>query len=591
MSDLWTLEELLPFRRFSKEVIAAYLGCLAEHLGITERQARFLANEQAEIAAAVFCDTYYRLHKQGYLPGAGNGSKPAVTEFISRCQGLHPGFSRKFRAGLASLISTSYGGKPLNEDKISEPVEVRIEDVVKKEDIAERRTVILNGRIKKYSDWFGRQINKLLKNGIRPDRQMPRIAVMCPEYFDRALMALPGIKWVPIGWEESRADLIVEVNKRQELYGNLLDSYKLAGEKSELPLLTPDGPKGNLTDILLAVFVVLMPVNVLDKEKLHERLGVLRGKLEGINIQAVISKGTYGNGLLAAAAIGLGVPLISMQMGGGFGVLDLVEGLYEIQLHHFDHYFGDGWRREDSGLTAEGRTELHTFTDPGLSELAKLGKGRDRRANQNKLLFSPFVHSFLYRMELWHANYPENSLRIRQEMEKFFALFSRLDPEYGNYEIFVKLKAFSYKLFKGKEYLFGFMNYPSVTKLKYLTRGVAQEYFGDVQLHLTDSICTGLMCSLVYNFPTVAYWDKRTQTLTSQAEPVFKELEKQGVLACSAEAMAEAARKFMHYPEEWERRELQDARQAYVAGFARSGPDWEKDFSAVLKNILMKGAN
>lgn len=590
MSDVWTREDLFPYRKFSKEVISVFMNILAGHLEISAKQARFLANEQAEISVAVFCDTLFRLHKQGRLAGAGNKNEPEIQEFILRCVGLHPGLSRKFRASLCNLIIESYGGCHIDETNITEPTEVRIEDVLRKENILDNEMGKTDYYLNKYSKWLSRRIRTIVMDGIRPNLKMPRIAIMYPEYFDRSLMS-PCIKWVPIKSDESISDLVVEPNKRQELYIQLLEKFKMAIENMEFPLIVAEGLKRKLFDILFAVFIVLAPANILDRVKLRERLKLLKSRLDEMKVGALISKGTYGNGMLAAAAVGAKLQVISMQMGGGFGILDLVDGFYEMQLNHFDHYFGLGWKRDTIGLTAAGKTELHAFSDPGLFELSEKGRNHRIRANRGKILFSPFVHSFLYRTELWHAIYPENSLRMRMEMEKFFALFGLQDPEYNNYKIYVKLKAFSYIMYKEYEYLFGMINYPFGTRIRFLTKGVAQEYFSNVQLHLTDSLCTGFMCSLVYNLPTVAYWDRKTQTLTPQAEPVFKELNKLGVLACSAEEMAESAKKFMHYPEEWDRRELQTARQAYVDGFAKSGSDWEKEFSFALNKILKKGVN
>lgn len=589
LSDIWELEALLSFQEFSKTIMRAYIKIMAGHHGLSERQMYFLAQEWAEIAIAAFCDTLFRLHKQNKIEVLEVESKldDKINSFLLSCSGLHPGCSRKFRIKLSNLISGCFGAKTFDESIMNAPQNVTLEGVLKGRKVTDYQFYprIMLRKIGRYIQCnFYRRLRKWYLDTFRKnEKNIHKIAMVDPGKFDRLLMQMPGITWKVLTREKYLVDLVVTPGKREKLYLKLLEKFKVATKAVSYPLEIAEDSRNKLSEVLFAVLMATAPTNILDREKLRSCLEKIKEDLVSYEVKAVIARGAYENGLLASAAIELGLPLILMQLGGGFGIVEHSDGLYEMQLNHADHYLGFGWFRDKTGKTALGETKLHKISSPDLNIYAKIGLKHGLRKNNGHILFSPFVHSFLYRTELWNGYYPENALRVRREMAQLFQVLSDNDPNYSNYEIYIKLKAFGFQIFQDYEYLFKPIDFPLNTQEFYLTRGFAQEYFPYMQLHVMDGICTGLMYSLAYNFPSVAYWDMKTYIVTPQAESIFKELQRQGVIGTCAEEMAESIKRFMHHPDEWQCKGLQEVRDAFVDNFGRCNLNWESEIKNIIK--------
>jgi putative transferase (TIGR04331 family) len=118
----------------------------------------------------------------------------------------------------------------------------------------------------------------------------------------------------------------------------------------------------------------------------------------------------------------------------------------------------------------------------------------------------------------------------------------------------------------------------------------ANDYYAELQeasLVVCDMNQTTLLESLAANIPTIAFWDPHLWELRAEAEADFQLLRAAGILHHEPEGAAAAVNDFWPQAADWwNQTGVQQAREQFVQRHALNAPEWARQWSDCLNNII-----
>ncbi len=259
-----------------------------------------------------------------------------------------------------------------------------------------------------------------------------------------------------------------------------------------------------------------------------------------------------------------GEKVICTQHGGAYGQLQSHIGA--ILEYNYYGFFSWGWKKHDQ---YKGR--IYDLPSPFLQKFSDRHKFKD-----NKLIFVSGEINPLISTVLQSAPVNDELFLYGKEKKRFISLLDK--------------SILRQVLFRPYPHTTGALNELQYIKKTYKDIAVCE---GDLhskilksRLVVIDQPMTTLLIVISANIPFIGFWDKSLWKMCQQAEPLFEELEKAGVIFGNAAAAADKVNEIWPGIEKWwQQSDIQAIRKEWCFRFARKKKHWWKDWLSILWKI------
>jgi len=249
------------------------------------------------------------------------------------------------------------------------------------------------------------------------------------------------------------------------------------------------------------------------------------------------------------------IPINGVQHGGVYGCAEYQWSEY-IEAHNCISFYTWGWKNT---VFTEYSHKIHPFF------MMKHAKKKNVRSNPSGKILLGTTVSFRYLYRLNNVNYFDMPRYFDWQFQFIEALSKSAQSQ-----LVVRL----YQLDKG----WGI-------KQKYNDRSpnIALEHMLDIpffdslsqsKLYIADHCSTTFLEALVYNIPTLLFWNPNVETMRDAAKPYFDELVDAGILHYSPESAAKTVNRIQNSVAEWwSDSKRQNAVNHFCHQFARQSDD------------------
>jgi len=271
-----------------------------------------------------------------------------------------------------------------------------------------------------------------------------------------------------------------------------------------------------------------------------------------------------GYKLKCALAIENGETIVGYQHGGAYGISKIFNLGYHIE-YRYKAFITWGWSKQE-----EIEANCVPLPSPYLSKV----RNRHKKRNELVILVGtraqilPYHNDGVPQASQW-VGYRSEKLRLIESLDNAIKADFRYRPYFNDTGALKDLDYFNER----------------VPSLKVLTGDLGNALF-DCKLLILDHPYTTLILAMASNIPTICFWDIKSFPLSQQAEPLFEDLRRAGIIFENGE---EAARKindiYDNVEEWWAQDDIQEARRSWVEQYAYSKTNWRWDWIKFLWNL------
>ena len=595
--DKFFMDRVLDFSEreivhdFTIKLLEVYVKVLSKHLDLTFRDTYHLSREMGYHSVSTFLDTVIRLNKNEKITNISLSKDMhplnVESQFFLNEKALEGGMwgSRVMRCRLSNVILKTFGIPPLFVEEQDEPRQIKLDDLdllLSKKGrswyVHYNLTCRIPSSVLQYIKAYRRRIYKKFR------KNLVRIGYIALDY--KSMEQLPDVQWVDLGIDLADYVSVDSYEDRSNLYRSIqVEFVRMA---KEIPgwaniIGRTDIPKSFLESML--AFIVLKSESLLcDKNRLHAAVDYCRDFIRNLQLSALFGQGNwfrFESAVIATAGRSLQLPVIEFQSGGcvldrlgnGFDRGGVDDGRFYVD--HMLYWGGEGVSANSDSLSKYLRVP-YPFLYDKLDSYKKINKNKHLN-----VIYTPLAMSALYSTENWLSISTYDMREVRDHVASAFSLLDHM-VERGRLNLYVKIKGFSYRMFKNKE----FMLIPELDlkniSIEYIGDGDAFQYFKYMDVHVSCSNSTTFVYSMVFNIPTIIIWSpvfKVKEEYTS----LFNSLSEIGVICTDVKCFASNFSKISDY-NYWSSSEVQDVRKEFCDRFGYTSSDWSSEINAALLN-------
>lgn len=257
-----------------------------------------------------------------------------------------------------------------------------------------------------------------------------------------------------------------------------------------------------------------------------------------------------------------GTKLISIQHGGGYGTAKFFTNEY-LEQKNYDKFLSWGWKEAIDSKVAIA---------PSLLICGKYSERNWHRKRNNNLILWAITETNRYPMQL-----ESNLINYCQAYWDWQVRFANA----VNQEILSKIVM---RIRPASRY-FNFLKsrLPNVNIHLPNNRGDYFDQLYKTKILISDNLGTVFHYSLMFNIPTIVYWDKNLWHLRDEAKLSYKELHSAGIYHETPEAAAKKLNEIANNPNEWWNSPLvQETREKFCNKYTLYSPTWVNEWKKIL---------
>lgn len=541
--DIWSKEDKLSAENLIDDIIKNYAISLSKYYTLDFKDLYYLVFEKSFYSISAFIDTLYRLKYQSYFKTDEiciKNYKFDTKIFFDNNFLFKPlDSSSQLRIELSNLILSSLGYSKKFDLTESDPEKISLETLflpkAKKEILWKTSDYILN--ILQNSKYF----IKILKNKLFQIGKKDLIKVGYINFRPKIMYQLPKIKWIRSAINEFISTNHDKTN--MEKYQKLLKNEFIENTKKNplwFKLFNINNLNIKFFELLISFIILKSDPGIFYPNKLEVIINDEVSLIQKNKIKAFFSHGGWFRSEYAIKAIAAKkakIPVINFQNGGlpFFIVSNLKFNKYkQINLDI------------NKSLVYK---KFNTFKFP-------------RKTKKKRLLVINTFFSNLYTNEIKIGPSSNNVQKLRQEL---IDILNSIDT---SIEVYIKIKSFSYQLYKDYEY-FGIIDprYLKNKNVKIITGKNASIFFKYMDLVLTDSLSTSFNECISYGIPVIGYSDKEIHIPKEKYNNLYNNLLKNKILSNSKSDIIKIINDFFSTKYEWHNKDKINSINLFLKNF------------------------
>lgn len=526
-SEIWSKKDILIAENLIDNIIKDFAISLSKYYKISFQDLYYLIFEKSFYSISTFIDTIYRLKYQNYLEIDQINLKDyelKIENIFSNRYLFKPlGSSTQLRLELSNLIlnSLSYEKKfdLINSDFEKISLDYLFLEKTKNENIWKIYDYILH----KVEN--SKHLIKIIKNKLFQISKKDLIKIGYINFRPKIMFQLPKIKW-----SKSSINRFLNLShdeKNMNEYKHLLkDKFVKNMKKNFLwnKLFKVNNFSIEFFELLLSFIIIksdqcIFHPNLLEKIIDDEVSLIRKNKIEAIFSHGGWFRSEYA--IKAIAAKKAKIPVINFQNGG--------LPFFIVSNLNYNKY---GQINLDITKSLVYK-KLNTLRFP-------------KKVNRKRLLVIITFFPDLYEIEIKTGPSPKNVRKLRQ---KLISILNSID---NSIEVYIKIKSFSFSLYKNYEY-FGIIDpkYLKNKNVKFITGKSASIFFKHMDFVLTDSLSTSLNECISYGIPVIGYVDKDSHEPDKKYLEIYESLLKNKILSNSSTEIIEIINEFFLDNNNW----------------------------------------
>lgn len=332
------------------------------------------------------------------------------------------------------------------------------------------------------------------------------------------------------------------------------------------------------SELLGQVFAALLaewyPTGFL--ERLSANLERAAKAIDFSKVSGLVGNDAVTNWAYIAAAAGrlAGRPLIGVQHGGHYGYIEDISSIGQSEYAHYDQMITWGWRTIESHLP---HCQTIPLPNPRLSERTlkasyNLAAKRQLPAEADVLFLSSLFHRFgpVGTCGQARSDFVDEITDTQERMIAALAQAS-ISVDHKPYAMrFVDLYPDHYERLRGA----GDKYYRLLASTQ---KGLTVDLIRRRRIVLWDQIGTGTLECFTSGVPTIVFWARTYSRESEIAKGSVAELERQGVVLSSPDAVRGSIETFLNDPAAWMDHEpRRRAIEAFCEQFARADENWDR---------------